>query len=161
MGIIVDNIEIALLTIFLISLILLICVIVLVAQQMKMRRKYAEMMKGKDVSDFESVVIRIQEELKQLKTNEQEQEKRIDAIREQMKYMKANVGMIRYNAFDQRGNDLSFSLAILDEQMNGVVLTGLHNREESYIYAKPLEKGQSKYALSPEEKSVIDQAVRK
>lgn len=161
MGIIVDNIEITLLALFSMSLVLLICVMILVTQQIKMRRKYTEMMKGEHITDFESVVIHIQDELKQLKTNEQEQDKRIEALKENMKHMKANLGMLRYNAFDQRGNDLSFSLAILDEQMNGVVLTGLHNREESYIYAKPIEKGQSKYALSPEEKTVIDQAVGK
>ena len=43
-------------------------------------------------------------------------------------------------------------LAILSEQEEGIVLTGLHNRESSYVYAKPLKDGQSKYPLSPEEK---------
>ena len=47
---------------------------------------------------------------------------------------------------------MSFSLAILSEQEEGIVLTGLHNRESSYVYAKPLKDGQSKYPLSPEEK---------
>lgn len=161
MDIIQDNIELLLLILLLFSLIMLVAVIILIIQQSKMRRKYAQMMKGKQIVDFESTVINIQNELKQLKTVEQEQDKQMEDVKEKLKYMKANLGILRYNAFAQQGNDLSFSLAILDDQMSGVVLTGLHNREDSYIYAKSIEKGQSKYALSPEEKAVIDQALEK
>lgn len=74
--------------------------------------------------------------------------------------MKSKVAMKRYNAFGERGNDLSFSLAILDDNHSGIVLSSLHNRENSYIYAKPLEKGESPYPLSPEEKEVIALALQ-
>lgn len=73
--------------------------------------------------------------------------------------MKSKVAMKRYNAFGERGNDLSFSLAILDDNHSGIVLSSLHNRENSYIYL-PLEKGESQYPLSPEEKEVIALALQ-
>ncbi|MNC64127.1 hypothetical protein D3C75_1143020 [compost metagenome] len=86
----------------------------------------------------------------------------ITGIRGIMRTMKSNVSIKRYNAFSQQGSDLSFSMAILDDEQDGVVLTGIHSREESYLYAKPVDKGQSSYTLSPEEKEVIAQnAVRK
>ena len=51
------------------------------------------------------------------------------------------IGMVRYSAFKDTGSDLSFALAMLDENNNGVVLNGIYSREMSNIYAKPIEKG--------------------
>ena len=50
------------------------------------------------------------------------------------------IGIVRYNAFKDTGSDLSFTLALLDENNNGVVLNGIYSREMSNIYAKPVEK---------------------
>ncbi|MEW9107481.1 DUF4446 family protein, partial [Paenibacillus sp.] len=77
------------------------------------------------------------------------------------KKMKSHVGIQRYNAFAERGSDLSFSIAWLNEEQDGVVITSIHGREHSYVYAKPVEKGQSTYSLSPEEKKAIEIAEAK
>ena len=69
------------------------------------------------------------------------------------------VGIVRYNAFKDTGSDLSFALAMLDENNSGVVLNGIYSREMSNIYAKPVERGNSKYTLSEEEKQAIDKAI--
>lgn len=69
------------------------------------------------------------------------------------------IGIVRYNAFKDTGSDLSFTLALLDENNNGVVLNGIYSREMSNIYAKPVEKGKSKYTLSDEEKEAISKAM--
>ena len=69
------------------------------------------------------------------------------------------IGIVRYNAFKDTGSDLSFTLALLDENNNGVVLNGIYSREMSNIYAKPVEKGESKYTLSDEEKEAISKAM--
>ena len=69
------------------------------------------------------------------------------------------IGMVRYNAFKDTGSDLSFALAMLDEKNNGVVLNGIYSREMSNIYAKPVEKGKSKYTLSEEEQQAIQKAI--
>ena len=69
------------------------------------------------------------------------------------------VGIVRYNAFKDTGSDLSFALAILNEENTGVVLNGIYSREVSNIYAKPIEKGNSMYVLSEEEKEAIQKAI--
>lgn len=70
------------------------------------------------------------------------------------------IGMVRYSAFKDTGSDLSFTLALLNEKNDGVVLNGIYSREMSNIYAKPIEKGTSKkYTLSEEEKEAIDKAI--
>lgn len=69
------------------------------------------------------------------------------------------VGIVRYNAFKDTGSDLSFALALLDENNDGVVLNGIYSREMSNIYAKPVEKGKSIYTVSEEEEQAIQKAI--
>ena len=78
---------------------------------------------------------------------------------ENMKKCTQKIGIVRYNAFKDTGSDLSFSLAILDDYNNGVVLNGIYARDSSNIYAKPVENGNSKYVLSNEEKEAINRAI--
>lgn len=69
------------------------------------------------------------------------------------------VGIVRYNAFKDVGSDLSFALALLDDNNNGVVLNGIYSREMSNIYAKPITNGQSTYTVSTEESEAIQKAM--
>lgn len=69
------------------------------------------------------------------------------------------VGMIRYNAFQDVGSDLSFAVAILNNEDTGIVLNGIYARDMSNIYAKPIVKGTSKYTLTKEEKEAIRRAI--
>lgn len=66
------------------------------------------------------------------------------------------VGLVRYNAFKNVGSDLSFAIALLDKNDNGVVFNGLYGSDSSNIYAKPIKNGESSYQLSPEEKYAIE-----
>ena len=65
------------------------------------------------------------------------------------------IGLVRYNAFRDVGSDLSFALALLDRNNDGVVLNGLFGSDASNIFAKPIKSGDSRYQLSEEEKEAI------
>lgn len=71
------------------------------------------------------------------------------------------MGVIRFNPFSDVGGDQSFSVALLDGEDNGVIITGLYSRDESRTFAKPVEKGSSSYNLSDNEEKVIAQARKK
>ena len=68
------------------------------------------------------------------------------------------IGMVRFNPFKETGSDQSFSLAILDGNDSGVVITSLYTREENRVYGKSVKEGKSEYQLSEEEKRAIDKA---
>lgn len=72
-----------------------------------------------------------------------------------MKYCTQKVGVVRYNAIEKVGADLSFAIAMLDAEDNGIVLNGIYSRDGSYVYSKPVQNGQSTYQLSDEEKEAI------
>ena len=69
------------------------------------------------------------------------------------------VGIVRYSAFKDTGSDLSFAVAMLDENNDGIVFNGIYSREMSNIYAKPVKNGVSEYTLSEEEKEAIRRAI--
>ena len=70
------------------------------------------------------------------------------------------VGVVRYNAFENTGSDLSFALALLDNKDNGIVLNGIFSRESSNLYAKPVISGKSSYSISEEEEKAIEKAIQ-
>ena len=69
------------------------------------------------------------------------------------------VGVVRFKAFEDIGSDLSFSVAILDSFNDGVIITGIYSRHDSTTYAKPIDKGISRYDLSEEEIHVLNEAI--
>ena len=69
------------------------------------------------------------------------------------------VGIVRYNAFKDTGSDLSFALALLNDNNDGVVLNGIYSREMSNIYAKPIKAGKSTYTISEKEQEAINKAI--
>lgn len=69
------------------------------------------------------------------------------------------IGIVRYSAFKDTGSDLSFAVAMLDENNDGVVFNGIYSREMSNIYAKPVKGGNSEYTLSEEEREAIRRAI--
>ena len=69
------------------------------------------------------------------------------------------VGIYIYNSYKYTGSDLSFTLALLDENNNGVVLNGIYSRDMSNIYAKPIVNGDSTYKMTDEEKEAIKRAM--
>ena len=69
------------------------------------------------------------------------------------------VGVIRYNPFSDTGGDQSFAIALLDAFGNGVVVSSLHSRTDTRVFAKPVQGGRSKYQLSDEEQDAIKKAL--
>jgi len=97
-----------------------------------------------------------------------EQTKTIKKITDQIKVLEDDslgylqkMGFLRFNPFADTGGDQSFILSLLDDQDNGVLVSSLHSRGTTRIYAKQVKAGKGKgFALSEEEKKVISQAKK-
>ncbi|MBI2777933.1 MAG: DUF4446 family protein [Chloroflexi bacterium] len=70
-----------------------------------------------------------------------------------------HVGLVRFNPFEDTGSDQSFAIALLDDRRDGIVLSSLHGRGQTRVFAKPVEGGESKHTLSDEEAQAIRIAV--
>ncbi len=69
------------------------------------------------------------------------------------------IGLVRYSPLKGIGGDQSFSLALLNKEHSGFIITSLYLKKESRIFAKPIKNGKSEYSLSEEEKQAIGRAV--
>ena len=69
------------------------------------------------------------------------------------------IGMVRYSAFKDTGSDLSFALALLNDNNDGVLLNGIYSREMSNIYAKQIIQGKANVKISDEEKQALEIAL--
>jgi hypothetical protein len=140
--------------------VLFILILILWSKLSKLRKQYLRMMNGSQAENIEQLIIEIQHALNEQKAESSTISAKVHAIREAMTRMKSKVGIHRYNAFAEGGNDMSFTIAILDEHQDGVIMTGIHSREQTYIYAKPIQNAKSTYSLSPEEKEAINQTSK-
>jgi hypothetical protein len=86
--------------------------------------------------------------------------KEIDRLQDEGQFHVQKVGIIRFNPFQETGGDHSFSIALLDGKDTGVILTGLHTRERTRVYAKEIKKGKSIHELSNEEKKAFTKAKK-
>ncbi|WP_309123361.1 DUF4446 family protein [Paenibacillus sp.] len=127
----------------------------------RLKRRLNAFVDGSGMPDLESVMRQMHERMNALTSKAEAHAHSIEKLEARSGRMKSNVGVVRYNPFDDRGSDLSFSVAFLDDREDGVVISALHSRDESRVYAKPLEAGASGYPLTPEEKQAISQAKRK
>lgn len=142
-------------------ILLLVLIAVLWAKVNGMHKKYMKMMNGSGVEQLPDLIAEMQQKLNDLAASDQKLSSNIHEIRERMAVLKGNVALHRFNAFNEagRGSDLSFSVAFLDDEASGAVITAIHGRDETFVYGKPINKGESKYSLSPEEKQAVQSAM--
>ncbi|WP_219834671.1 DUF4446 family protein [Paenibacillus sp. R14(2021)] len=144
-----------------IAVILLIRSFTLSNKLKKLRKSYSQFMDGTGVEDLEHVIIHLKQRLHEQEGGHVSLKQTVQSLGETVRRKKGNVGIHRYNAFEERGNDLSFSIAVISDEKDGMVLSGIHGRDQTFIYAKPLKEGQSKYTLTPEEIEAINLALRR
>ena len=97
-------------------------------------------------------------EFKALQNNFEKLSKDFEILKKENELMIQKVALIRFNPFSEVGGDQSFSLALLDQNNSGVVLTSFYTREGNRVYGKPIEEGLSQYSLSQEEIKAIEKA---
>jgi hypothetical protein len=68
------------------------------------------------------------------------------------------IGFVRFNPFEDAGGNISFALALLDQQDDGVIISSLHGREGTRMYAKSVKAGLSESKLTQEEVEAIKKA---
>ncbi|MGB9780702.1 DUF4446 family protein [Caldanaerobacter sp.] len=155
--------NIPLFTITLVFLVVFESVLLLIlnARFLKVKRTYEKVIDTLKREDVLNLLQKILTETEEIRDDINQMKIKINAIERESKKAIKKVGIVRYNAFPDVGSDLSYSIAFLDEEDNGVVISGIYGRHETATFAKPVERGHSKYPLSAEEVQAIERAKRK
>lgn len=144
-----------------ICVILFIMIVINLVQTSKLKKKYESFMKGKDAKSLEETLIKRLDQIESLVASNKANEANIKKIFENMKFTFQKIGLVKYDAFNEMGGKLSFSLALLSESNNGFVLNAVHSREGCYTYIKEIIDGNSVLALAEEEKEALEIAKGK
>lgn len=156
-----ENLDIGIIILIILVLILiaLILGIVNIFSISKMKSKYKKFMAGKSAKSLENEIVGLFEDNKFIKTSIEKNRRDIRMLYKNMESAFQKIGIIKYDAFNQMGGKLSFSLALLDEQNNGFILNSVHSAEGCYSYTKEIKNGESNISLGDEEKQALNMAM--
>lgn len=142
--------------------VLVISILVLIAMSIRLARvtaKYRALLTGADGKNLEGILLEYLAQTSNLTSMVSHLKSAVEELNETSKAHLQRVGVVRFNAFEAMGGEQSFSVAILDYEGNGVVISSIYGREDNRVYAKPIVKGKSTYPLSNEEMQAIWKAM--
>jgi hypothetical protein len=131
------------------------------ARQQRLLGQYQHLMSGTSGGNLEEM---LNDHISQVRETAAQVEA-VDELAQRLKkaayFSLQHLGVVRFNPFHNTGGDQSFAIALVDGHGNGVVLSSLHARDVTRVYAKPLQKWESSHPLTDEEKQAIALAYQK
>ncbi|MGO4971700.1 DUF4446 family protein [[Clostridium] aminophilum] len=150
---------IILITLMVITVISLVIMAGVIFQYRRLYRRYDVFMRGKDAETLEDVILDLVDETEDLRSSANANQEKMDYAMEIVKSSFRKLGMVKYNAFKGMGGNLSFAIALLDENNTGFVLNSVHSRDGCYLYMKDVLEGRTEVLLGNEEREALEQAL--
>ncbi len=140
-------------------LLIIILLIVLIVKISDLKKRYKIFMQGNNAKSLEDTLFYRLDQVDELIEANASNERNIDAIYKNMQACYQKMGLVKYDAFNEMGGKLSFSLCMLDEKNNGYIINAMHTREGCYTYVKEIIDGQSVIQLAEEEENALAKAL--
>jgi len=141
------------------SVFALVVVVALAVRVGRLIRTYDALVVGDENASFVTAVGRQTRTGERLRADVAQLRDELVAVRGELSGAVRHVAVVRYDAFGDMGGLLSFSVALLDDAADGLVLSSINARSETRTYVKGVQAGTSEQTLSPEEREAIDQAT--
>ncbi|CCX87028.1 putative uncharacterized protein [Clostridium sp. CAG:590] len=136
-------------------------ILTIISKCNKLTKRLNKFTSGRDAANFEQILIKRFSEIKQIVKNEKKQNKEIDMVNDKFLTTFCKIGLVKYDAFKEMSGKLSFSLALLTENHDGIIITSMHSREGCFTYCKEVTNEESYYILSEEERLALNVAIGK
>lgn len=153
------NSGIIILILLLLVIILLISMFRLSMRQVRLEKRYKIFMKGQDGQSLEKQFKRQFNQIDKLIEANETHTRDIKLLKKNYNLLFSKYGVEKYDAFDDVGGKLSFTLALLDKKNTGIILNAVHSRDNCFLYLKEIVKGESYVMLSQEEVEALRKAV--
>ena len=154
-----DNLAIAFGALAALVLLLLIGFLVQSARLRRAVHDYRELVRGTDGATLHDRLVGSAEQAVKASERMGQIEAFHGMIEERSRRSLQHIGLVRFNPFEDTGSDQSFAIALLDDERDGIVISSLHGRSNTRVFAKPVTGGESAHALSDEEAQAIRIAV--
>jgi len=153
------DLGIVLIVLIILMIIFIILIILLIIKNNRLNNKLNSFMSGRDGASLEKNIYALYEDNKMLKEHMMKHRKDINNLYKKHESAFQKMGLVKYDAFHQMGGQLSFSLAILDENNNGFIINSVHSTDGCYSYTKRITEGKCKLALGKEEEEALSRAM--
>ena len=144
---------------FLVQVVLFILLINVNMKYNRLKPAYTTFLKGKDGKNLEESFFEKFRLLDEVEEIAKENKEEVRKLRKQVQKTYQKIGIVRYDAFNEMGGNLSFVLTMLNDQNSGWLLNAMHSREGCYTYIKEIINGKSYVELGEEEKESLERAI--
>ena len=142
-----------------IFLIMLFIIITMKMDISDMQRRYKKMMVGAEGSDIEKMLTEHSDRMDRITQEQKNLGGEIEEISNLLEKAITRVAIVRFDAFDNTSSEMSYCIALLDDNSTGVIISAINGREEARCYAKPIVNGTSpQYKLTQEEEQALQEA---
>ncbi|MCI8824243.1 MAG: DUF4446 family protein [Lachnospiraceae bacterium] len=142
-----------------VMLILIILYIICFLKMRKMGKAYDRFMSGKDMESMEEILWKQFDRIEILEEADKDKRRELNELEHTVQNAYQKAGLVKYDAFREMSGKLSYALALLDQNDNGVIVTSMYSREGCFSYAKQVIMGESSINLSEEEKEALKKAI--
>lgn len=142
------------------DLVLLALLLILMRQWALLRKSIFILKKGTDGQNMVELVAEHVEEVRDNSERVNELSRKHDYVLDVLAGTVQRVAVVRFDAFEDMGGKLSYAVAMLDDERNGVIFTSIYGRNENRTYAKAVASGRSAHTLSKEEEEALRRALR-
>jgi hypothetical protein len=150
---------IGMIVLLILAIVLLVLLIVQIKKVNQLKKRLDHFVQGKDGASLEQEITGVVEDNRFLKNTADQNKKDIRTLYKRMETAYQKMGLVKYDAFQQMGGQLSFSLALLDENNNGFIINSVHSTEGCYSYTKEIRNGESAISLGTEEAEALAIAI--
>ena len=116
-------------------------------------------MRGENGLTLENIITDHLDKFQELEKQTLQNRKKIQFLDDKLNKTYQKMGIVKYDAFNEMGGQLSFVVALLDNHNNGLILNSMHNRDGCYNYVKEIVNGESYIVLGEEEKKALEMAI--
>lgn len=141
--------------------VLMILAIVTLVKLSRAKKRYNSLVNGATGESLEDIIVDNIAKMNELIVKNRQIDEDYTELKALFSRSIQKVAVHRFCAFSDMGGDLSYAIALLDYQNNGIILSSIFGRQDSCTYVKPIENGVSKYPLSQEENKVLIEAMAK
>ncbi|HHT48113.1 MAG TPA: DUF4446 family protein [Firmicutes bacterium] len=127
----------------------------------KLIKRYRSLLAGNQGKNLEEILLGLGERMKNAEASIANMETKIARMEAEATQYMQRWALQRYKAFANIGGEQSFSFVLLDRNGDGVMISSIHGRDESRVYAKSISAGKANYPLSDEEQEVLAAAIKK
>ena len=142
-------------------LIMLGLIINLYVELSTIKTRYKRMMEGSEGESIEQMLAAHTSAVNEISDGQRQVERKLESLDELVKSSLARVAVVHFDAFEKTGQGLSWCMAMLDRNNNGVILSSICGQESERSYVKPIEEGRvaANYKLTREEEQALRQAM--